>query len=123
MTKAEEIILIETLKEAMHADSNVEISPVLESSKGIWISVAGQQAYLGGSYQAAMMTAQLSDWWIPTRDGNLADDDREWFEVRAKLGENWEEQEIPMFKEERRIRLAHNIQLATSDELENEQEN
>ena len=113
MTKAEEITLIETLKEAIQADPKVEIGPVIENSSGIWISVAGQQAYLGSSYQSAMMTAQLSDWWIPSRDGKLTGDDQEWFETRATLENRWEEQEIPMFKEERRIRLAHNIQLVT----------
>lgn len=123
MTKAEEEDLFETFKEAIHADPKVEIGPVVENSTGIWISVAGKQAYLGSSYQSAMMTAQLSDWWIPSRDGKITDDDREWFEARATLGSSWEEQEIPMFKEERRTRLAHNIGLATNDELESEQDN
>lgn len=120
MTKAEENALIETLREAIHANAKIEIGPVVENSTGIWISVAGKQAYLGSSYQSAKMTAQLSDWWIPGRDGEITDDDREWFEARTTLGSSWEEQEIPMFKEERRTRLAHNIGLATNDELNSE---
>lgn len=127
MTEAERLQILETFKEAIMANPHIEFGPVLENdspeSMGIWINIAGQQAYLGANYASAMLTAQLSDWWIPSRDGNLMDDDREWFETRATLGKNWEEQEPPMFKEERRIRQAQNIGLATDDELNDEQEN
>ncbi|MEZ6088250.1 MAG: hypothetical protein R3C05_09550 [Pirellulaceae bacterium] len=69
MTEAEKEVLVETFKEAIHADPKVEIGPVVENSRGLWITVAGQQAYLGGSCKSALLTAQLSDWWIPSRDG------------------------------------------------------
>lgn len=119
MTKVEEDVLVETFKQAILADPNREFGPVLENDSperlGIWIQVAGYWAYLGASYKAAMMTAQLSDWWIPSRDGKLLDDDREWFETRARLGNCWEEKELRMFKQERRTRLALNIGIATRE--------
>ena len=127
MTEAERLQILEAFRDAIQADPRIVIGPITEDIKStgteIWINVAGQQAYLGTNYKAAMLTAQLSDWWIPSRDGKLTEDDREWFETRATLGNNWEERELPMFKEERRIRLAHNIQIATNDELKDEQEN
>lgn len=127
MTEAERHRILETFKIAIYADPEIEIGPVTElfssARSEIWIHVAGHRAYLGGSYLAALFTAQLSDWWILDRDGNLLDDDREWFESRAKIGERWEEWELPIFKQERRMRLAQNIQIATSDKLENEWEN
>lgn len=123
MTEAEENNIIEVFKEAIHAGPETEIGPIVRNAREIWINVAGQLAYLGGSYEAALLTARLSDWWIPERAGNLMKDDREWFETRAKLGNGWENRELPMFKEERRTRLAQNIQLATSDEPDNEPEN
>ena len=64
-----------------------------------------------------MLTAQLSDWWIPSRDGDLTADDIEWFDTRAKLGETWKKRELPMFKEERRTRLALNIGFTFDGEL------
>ena len=127
MTEAERLLILEAFRDAIQADPRIVIGPITEDIKStgieIWISVAGQRAYLGANYKAAMLTAQLSDWWIPSRDGKLTEDDREWFETRATLGNNWEERELPMFKEERRIRLAQNIQIATNDELKDEQEN
>ncbi|WP_237228825.1 hypothetical protein [Rubinisphaera sp. JC750] len=127
MTEAERLQILEAFRDAIQADPRIEIGPVTEAIKltgtEIWINVAGQQAYLGANYKAAMLTAQLSDWWIPRRDGKLTEDDQEWFETRATLGNNWEERELLMFKEERRIRLAQNIQIATIDELKDEQEN
>lgn len=127
MTEAERLQILEAFRDAIQADPRIVIGPITEDIKStgteIWINVAGQQAYLGTNYKAAMLTAQLSDWWIPSRDGKLTEDDREWFETRATLGDNWEEKELPMFKEERRMRLAQNIQIATNDELKDEQEN
>ena len=127
MTEAERLQILEAFRDAIQADPRIVIGPITEDIKStgteIWINIAGQQAYLGTNYKAAMLTAQLSDWWIPSRDGKLTEDDREWFETRATRGNNWEEQELPMFKEERRIRLAQNIQIATNDELKDEQEN
>lgn len=127
VTEAERLQILEAFRDAIQADPRIEIGSITEDIKStgteIWINVAGQQAYLGANYRAAMLTAQLSDWWIPSRDGKLTEDDREWFEARATLGNNWEERELPMFKEERRMRLAQNIQIATNDELKDEQEN
>ena len=121
MTEAEQHQILTTFKESIVADPKLEFGPIIEDHSpdqpGIWIQAAGYQAYLGTSYEAALLTAQLSDWWIPSRDGNLTADDIEWFDTRAILGENWEKREIPMFKEERRTRLAHNIGIATDGEL------
>jgi len=126
MTEAERLQILEAFKEAIVANPQIEFGPVLENDSpktmGIWIQVSGYWAYLGANYKAAILTAQLSDWWIPSRDGKLTNDDREWFETRATLGNNWEEQEVPMFKQERRTRLALNIQIATTDELPDESE-
>ncbi len=134
-------MILKTFKEYILLARDVEIGPLTENPSplydngpnfssfrtrgempGIWIQVAGHQAYLGASYEAALLTAQLSDWWIPSRDGELLIDDMEWFETRATLGENWAQQELRMFREERRTRLAHNIQLATTDERNPDQE-
>ncbi len=124
MTEAEQQQILDTFKEAILADPKLEFGPVLENDSpehlGIWIQVAGYWAFLGASFKSAMLTARLSDWWIPSRDGKLLDDDREWFETRARLGNCWEEKELRMFKQERRTRLALNIGLATRDELTNE---
>lgn len=126
MTETERLQILKTFKEAIVANPRIEIGPILENDSperlGIWIQVAGYWAYLGGSFRAAMLTAQLSDWWIPNRDGKLLDDDREWFETRARLGDCWKEKELRMFKQERRTRLAHNIGIATNDELNSEPE-
>lgn len=127
MNEAEKDQILELFKECIVADPDLEFGPVIENASpeftGIWIQVAGHLAYLGASHEAAMLTARLSDWWIPKRDGNLLDDDREWFETRAKIGKVWEQQELRMFKQERRTRLAHNIGLATRGDLNYEQEN
>ncbi|TWT60835.1 hypothetical protein [Rubinisphaera italica] len=127
MTEQEKDQILKLFKECIVANPDLEFGPIIEDDsceyKGIWIQVAGYQAYLGASYQAAMLTAQLSDWWIPSRDGNLLDDDREWFETRAMIGNDWEQQELRMFKQERRTRLALNIGLATRGDLKDEREN
>lgn len=126
MTELEKQHLLTTFKEYIVADPNIEIGPVAENptpaKPGIWMPVAGELAYLGASYEASLLTAQLSDWWIPERDGEMLSDDVEWFEQRAKLGENWKEKELRMFRQERRTRLTFNIGLATNGELDNDQE-
>ncbi|MCA8989224.1 MAG: hypothetical protein KDA78_16370 [Planctomycetaceae bacterium] len=127
MTESEQQKIIETVKKFILADPQTEIGPISEkvtvTGTDIWIQIASHQAYLGSSYAAAMLTAQLSDWWIPSRDGNLLDDDRKWFETRAEIGMGWENRELRMFKEERRTRLALNIGLATNGELDIDQGN
>ena len=102
------------------AHPHVRIGPVQESSTpdnpGIWIRVLDQWAYLGQTVESALFTARLSDWWITDRDGSLLTDDVQWFEERARLGERWEQQELTMFREERRTRRVLNIGLATDDD-------
>lgn len=102
------------------AHPEVQFGPVEESSTpdrpGIWIRVLDQWAYLGQTIESALFTARLSDWWIADRDGSLLPDDILWFEERARLGESWEQQELNMFQEERRIRRVLNIELATDDD-------
>lgn len=126
MTEEEKRHILDTFIESICAADNAKISPVEEHShegqSGIWIHVEGKLAYLGRSYKSALMTARLSDWWIPERDGKMMADDIEWFESRATLGDDWEQQEVRMFREERRFRLAHNIGLASGGELDNDQE-
>lgn len=93
--------------------------PVEESSTpdrtGIWIRVLNQWAYLGLTIESALFTARLSDWWITERDGPMLTDDVQWFEERSRLGESWEQQELWMFQEERRIRRVLNVEIATDD--------
>lgn len=126
ITELEQQQLLTTFKKHIVADPRIEIGPVAENptpvKPGVWMPVAGELAYLGASYEASLLTARLCDWWIPERDGEMLSDDVEWFEQRAKLGENWEEKELRMFRQERRTRLALNIGLATSGELDNDQE-
>lgn len=120
MTEQERQQLLKIFIECIVAHPAVTIGPVLENSgpdrPGVWIRVLDQVAYLGTTFESAVFTAQQSDWWIPDRDGGLLTDDIEWFEERAKLGEEWEQKELPMFREERRIRRTLNIQLATDDD-------
>ncbi len=120
MTEEEKQQILRTFIDCICAEKGTKIGPVRDHSgsdpSGIWIPIMGEQAYLGKTFEAAMLTARLSDWWILPRDGKMLLDDIEWIEERATLGENWEQQEIPMFKEERRIRLAFNIQLAVNDD-------
>lgn len=63
-TQREEVV--RTIKECIHADTNVEVGPILENPNpnepGIWILVTGHRGYLGASFQAALKTSQLSDW-------------------------------------------------------------
>lgn len=112
--------LLKTIAECIEVHPNVPIGPVLENSNpdrpGIWFRVLDQVAYLGATFESAMLTAQLSDWWFPERDGRLLTDDIQWFEERARLGEGWQQKEFPMFKEERRTRRTLNIELATDDD-------
>jgi len=116
--------LLATVTEYINAKEGADIGPVLVSPNpefpGIWVIVYGEWAYLGKSIDAAMLTAQLSDWWVHGRDGEMLSDDIDWFEERATLGENWEQKELKMFKEERRTRLTFNISLASSDEYEDD---
>lgn len=116
--------ILSTLKESIFSDPKLKIGPVFEKSMddggGIWVMIAKHEAYLGACHESAMLTAKLSDWWIQGRDGELTTDDRKWFERRAKLGDQWEQQEIPIYREERRLRLAQNIGLATNGEPEGE---
>lgn len=121
MTETERQKILTVFKECILADSVLQIGPVLENptpdKPGIWIHVEGELTYLGRCYNSALMTARLSDWWIPERDGKMMADDIEWFESRATLGDDWEKQEVRMFREERRTRLALNIGLATDGDF------
>jgi len=116
--------LLATVTEYIAAKKGADIGPILVSPSlefpGIWVIVYGEWAYLGKSMDAAMLTAQLSDWWVHGRDGEMLPDDIDWFEERATLGENWEQKELKMFKEERRTRLTFNISLASNDEYEDD---
>lgn len=120
MTQQQREQLLKTVAACIMAHPDVRMGPVLENSDpnrpGIWIRVLDQTAYLGATFEAAMLTARLSDWWIPERDGRLLTDDIEWFEERARLGEDWQRKELLMFREERRIRRTLNVELATDDD-------
>jgi len=120
LTESEKQQILKVLKEQIVAAPRADIGPVTESPTpdkvGIWIPVVGEWAYLGASQEAAFLTAKLSDWWIPERDGELTQDDTQWFEQRAKLGDNWMDAEIRMYQEERRRRVALNVTLATDDD-------
>ena len=119
MNEQQRAELLATVKDRIVAEEGSPIGPILinpAKRPGIWVVVHCLWAYLGSSFSAAMLTAVLSDWWITERDGELWEEDLEWFERRAHLGKDWEQFELPLFKEERRIRLAHNIQLATTDD-------
>ena len=141
MTESEELEILTTFKDCILADPLLEIGPIVDNPSpesdyspifgcfltrwnqpGIWIRVAGEWAYLGSSFESALFTAQLSDWWFPNRDGELLRDDIDWFETRSSLGDSWEYWELPMFREERRMRLAQNISLATDDNFSDRQE-
>lgn len=120
MTEDKKRKLLATVFDGICADKDATIGPVLENldgdHPGIWLVVRGQRAFLGTSFRAAMFTGRRADWWIPKRDGKMLLDDIQWFERRSTLPcSTWERHELPMFKEERRTRLAMNIQLATGD--------
>ncbi len=121
LTDEESRRLIKTVIEYIYAKKDAPIGPVIEietaERREIWVKIMGENGYFGATLPAAMLTATLSDWWIPSRDGRMLDDDFDWFERRAELGQDWEKPELRMFKEERRHRLALNIGLATNGTL------
>lgn len=111
--------LLQRVLEYIVAPADSGIGPVLVDASpelpGVWLKLPNHFAFLGPNIESAWLTAELSDWWIPQRDGELSVEDRNWFQRRATLGDDWKTHELPIYREERRIRLAHNIQLATDD--------
>lgn len=93
-------------------------NPALEGP-GIWLEIEGYRGYLGQSMQAAMFTAVIGDWIVPSRQGPLIEDDIEWFERRATLGHHhWVKEEPRMMYQERRTRIVQNVIDYGSEPLE-----
>ena len=117
MTEEEQQTLLGIISEVFLPEDQIYIGAVYEnqspSEQGIWVEINKSKAFFGLTIQSALFTARKADWWYPLRDGNLIQDDFDWFELRASLGENWEESEPKMMKAESRSRVALNIQMET----------
>jgi hypothetical protein len=82
---------------------------------GWWILLGGQKAFLGRSFTAALVTANLGDWLIYPRDGYPTKEVIAWFDVRAH-DPDWKRLESPEQRKLRRERITLNTEL-TMDEL------
>lgn len=106
-------LLLEKIRETLTSDEEFSIemivlNPVAEEP-GIWLEIEGNYGYLGKSFRAAMFTASIGDWIVPSHQGALIEDDVEWFERRAMLGPNWSQKEPRMMYQERRTRIVQNV--------------
>ena len=117
MTEEEQQKLLEIISEAFCPEDQIHIGAVYENpsptEQGIWAEINKSKAFFGLTTKAALFTARQADWWYPRRDGNLIQDDFDWFELRANSGSDWKELEPKMMKIESRTRVAHNIQMET----------
>ena len=121
MTPEERQQILDTVIDFIVAEPNPNIGPILEThppdQPGIWVQVYGKPAYLGASYESAMLTAQLCDWWVPGEyEQDIPLEEVKWFEERVKLGDSWEEKETKAQKTKRRERRIQNVDLATDDD-------
>ena len=113
MGDEEKRLLLKKVRETLATDDefNVEMIVLNPTSEepGIWLEIEGNCGYLGKSLKAAMFTASIGDWIVPSRQGALIEDDVAWFERRAILGPNWSRQEPRMMYQERRTRIVQNV--------------
>ena len=117
MTEKEQQKLLEIISEAFCPEDQIHIGAVYENpsptKQGVWVEINKSKAFFGLTTKAALFTARQADWWYPRRDGNLIQDDFDWFELRAISGSDWKELEPKMMKIESRTRVALNIQMET----------
>lgn len=80
------------------------------SDGGWWVRIGKNFAYLGATYEAAILTAQLGDWFIPARDGaSCWQECNQWWEARARTP-LWEEEESTEQEDNRQLRTKANLE-------------
>ena len=121
MSSEEREVLVALACECINADTASALGPVVidvsPELPGIWLQVVGQFGFLGCSAKSATLTAELSDWWIPSRDGDMTEDDLAWFECRVRFRGELENYETIQFRQERRLRNYLNRSLVSDGEL------
>lgn len=106
--------IIETLlPENSRVVGNVCEDPDLQK-RGWWVSIAGDSAFFGKTFAAAIFTARIGDWFIERRDGRLSRSLIEWFEYRARRP-GWNAVESEDAARERKERIILNAEWATED--------
>ncbi|WP_430452747.1 hypothetical protein [Rhodopirellula europaea] len=95
------------LPEFVHEIGEVKVKWV-DDRAGIWVEIAGEDAYFGQSLAAAMMTAAECDWLFLSKHPPMLDDDWTWFGERLVYGQSWREKVAPMKRQESRERVATN---------------
>jgi len=95
------------LPEFIHLVGEVRVMWVADRA-GIWVEMAGEDAFFGLTMDAAMMTAWECDWLFLSKHPPMLDDDWTWFDDRLLHGESWKEKVVPMKREESRERVATN---------------
>ncbi|QDS88094.1 hypothetical protein EC9_22800 [Rosistilla ulvae] len=93
------------LPEYVHKIGEVRMKWVADRA-GIWVEIAGEDAYFGQTIEAAMMTAQECDWIFLSKHPPMLDDDWTWFDERVAHGESWQDRVVPMKRQESRERVA-----------------
>lgn len=95
------------LPEYVHEIGEVKMKWV-DDRAGIWVEIAGEDAFFGQSLAAAMMTADECDWLFLSKHPPMLDDDWTWFDERLAHGQSWKEKVTRMKRQESRERVATN---------------
>ena len=95
------------LPEYVHEIGEVKVK-WLDDRAGVWAAIAGEDAFLGQTLAAAMMTADECDWLFLSKHPPMLDDDWTWFDDRLVHGKSWKEEVTPMKRQESRERVATN---------------
>jgi len=95
------------LPEYEHEIGEAKMKWVAERA-GIWVEMAGEDAYFGQTIEAALLTAWECDWIFLSRHPPMLDEDWTWFDDRLAHGEAWKDRVVPMKRQESRERVATN---------------
>lgn len=95
------------LPEYVHMIGEPKMKWVAERA-GIWVDIAGEDAYFGQTMEAALLTTCECDWIFLSKHPPMLDDDWTWFDDRLFFGASWEDDVLPMKREESRERVATN---------------
>ena len=106
-TMLQRAIRTTVLPEYVHEIGEVKVKWV-DDRAGIWVEIAGEDAFFGQSLAAAMMTADECDWLFLSKHPPMLDDDWTWFDERLALGQSWKEKVTRMKRQESRERVATN---------------
>jgi hypothetical protein len=106
-TRLRQAIRITVLPEFSHEIGEAKVKWVADRV-GIWVEIAGEDAYFGQTIEAAMMTADECDWLFLIKHPPMLDEDWTWFDDRLAYGKLWRDKVLPMKREESRTRVATN---------------